>query len=89
MAIDVTGYFEDVFSAVFDGISSIITGLFNMVTSPITYYFATWQTAQIASGDLGLFSPVGYLVVMIITIILLLWLAPKIPIIGEFFEDDD
>ncbi|WP_157198862.1 hypothetical protein [Methanothermococcus okinawensis] len=71
------------------GIINIIKSFFDLVTSPISYYFHTWDIASSSSSQFGIGAPIVYLAVILVTLLLLLWFGKKLPIIGEFLGDDD
>jgi len=87
--MDFTRYFEDFLRVIINGIIDIIRSFFSMVTSPIRYYFHTWDIAANASSSFGVGAPIVYLIVILITLILLIWFGKKLPVIGEFLGDDE
>ena len=87
--MDFTKYFQDFLGAIMNGIIDIVKSFFDMVTSPISYYFHTWSIASNSSSSFGVGAPIVYLVIILVTLILLIWFAKKLPIIGEFLGDDE
>ena len=84
----ITDYVKDVIETIIKGIIDIIKSFFDMLTSPITGYFHTWDIAASSSSSFGVAAPVIYLIVIVITLLILIWFGKHLPIIGELSDED-
>jgi len=85
----ITDYVKDVVETIIKGIIDIIKSFIDMVTSPVTGYFHAWKVAANSCGTFGIAAPVVYLIMIVASLLILIWFGKHLPIIGEFFKDDE